>query len=279
MRLKLFDTIERQLVPFRFRNNQVNMYVCGPTTYSPPHVGHARSYIFFDTLAKYLRYNGLDVKYVQNITDMGKNIKRKADEIGCAITEVVDKFEREYFHVMNLLNVDSVDIYERSSANIDLIVSQIDRMLESGSAYRNEEGVFFDTTKHLDFGAITNKQRHELEPVMQHIKKKDCLDFSLWDFDSSWGVAFQSKYGLGKPHWHIQDTAIAEKYFGDICYDIHGAGMDCIYPHHESIRLILRSLSGNLEPVNFWLHNGLVNVNGEKMSKSLNNSCGMSSGD
>lgn len=277
MNLNLFDTRENQAVPVGFKSNQVNMYVCGPTTYSPPHVGHARSYVFFDTLAKYLRHSGLNVKYVQNITDMGKNIKRKADEMECTTTEVVDKFEKEYFEAMKLLNVDSVDVYERSSTNIDQVISQIDRMLENEHAYRTKEGVFFDTTKVLDFGAISNEHRQELEPVRQHLQKRYKLDFSLWDSDPSWGIMFQSKYGSGKPHWYIQDTAIAEKHFGDVVYDIHGAGTDCIYPHHESLRAILKSLSGEKEPVNFWLHNGLVNVNGEKMSKSLCNSVSVDS--
>lgn len=272
MNLRLFDTRTNQVIPFRLRSDTVNMYVCGPTAYSPPHIGHARSYVFFDTFAKYLRYSGLKVKYVQNITDMGKNIKRKAEEMGCTTREVVDQFEKDYFEAMKLLNVNSVDVYERSSTNIDHVISQIDRMLERDHAYITKDGVFFDTSKQPDFGAISNKQRYELEPVGQHLQKKDGLDFSLWDSDPSWGVAFQSKYGPGKSHWHIQDTAIAEKYFQDTVYDIHGAGTDCIYPHHESLRVILKSLSSEIEPVQFWIHNGLVNINGEKMSKSLDNS-------
>lgn len=270
MSLKLFDTRRKDLVQLDTEGS-VDLYVCGPTTYSPPHIGHARSYVLFDTLAKHLKQKGVMVRYVQNITDMGKNIKNKADELISSPQEVVDVFERDYFEAMEILNVDSVDVYERSSVNIDLAIDQIDRILRNGHAYINPEGVFFDTTQ-FDFGSLS--QAH---PVRQTLQKHNPLDFALWDYDLSWGVVFQSRYGPGKPHWHVQDTAIAERHFGNTTYNIHGAGTDCIYPHHESIRAILKSLSGEQEPVDIWMHNGLINVNGEKMSKSSNNSIALKS--
>lgn len=229
-------------------------------------MGHGRSYVFFDTLVKFLKHKKINVNYIQNITDIGKNVKKKAEEIKLSQKEVVDLFEKEYFEIMDLLNVNSVDVYERSSLNIDLAINQINRILKNGHAYRNKNGIFLDSKK-LDLGTLSKSVLFE-----QNNDKQNPIDFALWNDDPSWGVKFHSPFGPGKPHWHIQDTAIAEKHFGSLTYNIHGAGKDCIYPHHESIRLILKSLSGKEEPVDIWMHNELVNINGEKMSKSSNNS-------
>ena len=272
MEFRLNDTRRKEVFDFNAREKgKVNMYVCGPTVYAPPHVGHGRSFVFFDTLARLIRFSGYELQYIQNITDMGKGINNLAKKLECSKEEVVDDFERKYFNAMEALNVDSVDVYERSSENIDQIHEQIVRMLGNGHAYHVERGVFFDTSMHRGFGDISGKAKGELAETEIYPGKRNVQDFSLWKADPNWGIELDSVYGVGRPHWHVLDTALAEKYFGSCEYDIHGAGFDCIYPHHESLRSILWSLSGVEEPVGFWIHNGLVGANGGKMSKSLGN--------
>lgn len=270
--MKILDTRTAQVKTISpIVRGHIKMYVCGPTVYSPPHLGHARNYIFFDTLAKYLEFKGFDVKYIQNITDMGKNIKKVSDQEGITLNEVVKRYEKEYLDAMQMLNVDSVDVYERSSDNIDIMISQIQRMLQNKHVYPLTNGVFYDTSGSVDFGSLSHLNKNELASVEEYSGKRSVQDFSLWKEDASWGIEMDSPFGKGRPHWHVLDTALAEKYFGGCIYDIHGAGMDCIYPHHESIRAILQSLSGKPEPVRHWIHVAPVNVDGEKMSKSSEN--------
>ncbi len=277
MALKIFNTRTESIQVFEPVDvREIKMYVCGPTTYSSPHIGHAMSYIFFDVLARYLRFNGFRVKYVQNITDMGKNIKKVADETGTTLSEVVDKYEAEYLNAMTALNVESVDVYERSSNNLERIINQIERILAKKHAYPVVNGVFYDTAQQ-DFGALSHTSKNELVSTEDYEGKRTLQDFSLWKRDLSWGIEMDSPYGRGRPHWHILDTALAEKYFGGCIYDIHGAGADCIYPHHEAIRSILQSLSGEAEPVRFWIHNASLNRGSQKMSKSLGNYKSLSS--
>ena len=256
--------------------NRVKLFVCGPTVYDHSHIGHARTYISFDVIARYMNYTGLTVFYLQNITDLDDKILKRADELGLSPLELARIYEKKYLHDMKSLGVENVNIYARATDHIPEIIKQIEVLIERGYAYETDNGVYFDESKFTNFGNLSRRNLDDLNVhrIDPDSSKRNPGDFALWkkrkreseDPEMIW----ESPWGSGRPGWHIEDTAITETYFGSQ-YDIHGGGLDLIFPHHEAEIAQMEAASGKSPMVNYWMHTGFLNVNGEKMSKSLGN--------
>lgn len=251
--------------------NRIKMFVCGPTVYDKSHIGHGRTYIAFDVIARYLKYKGYNLFYLQNITDIDDKIIKRADELGIEPLELAKKYEKLYFRDMNLLGVTSVNFYARAMEHLNEIITQIQTLINKGFAYETSTGVYFDESRFEDFGKLSNRNIGELNVsrVNPDTTKRNPGDFALWKKRNE-KPAWDSPWGYGRPGWHIEDTAISETYFGGQ-FDIHGGGLDLIFPHHEAEIAQMESATGKKPMVKYWMHTGFLNVNGEKMSKSLGN--------
>ncbi len=277
MSLKIYNTLTRKKEIFKPRKDKkVNMFVCGPTVYDYAHIGHARTYIAFDVIVKYLRKKGYNVFYLQNITDVDDKIINRAKEEGVSWKELARKFEREYKKDAKSLGVDSVSKYARATEHIKEIISQVERLLKKGFAYQIEDGIYYDISKFKDYGKLSGRTALQAEDAVSRIdeskKKKNKGDFCLWKFWSGkdWEPKWRSPWGYGRPGWHIEDTAITEKYFGPQ-YEIHGGARDLIFPHHEAEIAQMEAISEKKPMVKYWLHTGFLTIDGQKMSKSLGN--------
>jgi cysteinyl-tRNA synthetase len=273
MALKVYNTLTRKKEIFKPRKNKlVNMFVCGPTVYDVAHIGHARSYIVFDVIAKYIRYKGYKVTYIQNITDIDDKIINRAKTVNEEPSHLAKEFEQTYYEDMSALNVNAVDKYLLASQHLPEIISQIQRLVKKGYAYVAKDGVWFKISEFKDYGKLSRQKPEELQKHRIELSpyKKTPADFALWKKQKPGEPAWDSPWGKGRPGWHIEDTAITEKYFGPQ-YDVHGGGMDLIFPHHEAEIAQMEAVSGKKPLVKYWLHNGFLLVNGEKMSKSLGN--------
>ncbi len=273
--LKVYNTLTRKNEKFvPLQKKGINLFVCGPTVYDHAHLGHAKSYIQFDVIVRYLRYREYNVFYLQNITDIDDKILNRAQEAKKDWKEVKNEFEQSYLSDMQQLNCTSVDAYARATEYIKEIIGQIQRLQKKGIAYEIDDGVYFDISKFPGYGRLSHQnlellRQHRIEPNPQ---KRNNGDFSLWKkhkLHEPASAAWDSPWGRGRPGWHIEDTAITEKFFGPQ-YDLHGGGMDLIFPHHEAEIAQMEALSGK-PLVKYWLHNGYLKVRGEKMSKSLKN--------
>jgi len=277
MSLKIYNTLTRKKEIFKPRKGKkVNMFVCGPTVYDYAHIGHARTYIAFDVIVKYLRKKGYDVFYLQNITDVDDKIINRAKEEGISWKELARRFEREYKKDVKTLGIDSISKYARATEHIKEIISQVERLLKKGFAYQIEDGIYYDISKFKDYGKLSGRTALQAEDAVSRIdeskKKKNKGDFCLWKFWSGkdWEPKWRSPWGYGRPGWHIEDTAITEKYFGPQ-YEIHGGARDLIFPHHEAEIAQMEAISEKKPMVKYWLHTGFLTINGQKMSKSLGN--------
>lgn len=305
MALKVFNTLKGEKETFKpLKDSKVNMFVCGPTVYDYPHLGHARTYISYDIIAKWLRYKGYEVNFLMNITDVDDKIIRRAKETGISPMKLASNFEKIFYEDMAAIGVNSIDTFARASEHIAEIEKQIFRLVENGYAYATSTGIYFDITKFSDYGKLSHQNLKELKKhrIEQDATKKHLQDFSLWKVtDPSEVPKWTLKVDLllpqerinfvlgegsekyvkiengklkismpGRPGWHIEDTAIAEKYFGSR-YDLHGGGHDLIFPHHESEIAQMEASSGKKPFVKYWIHTGFLTVNGQKMSKSLKN--------
>jgi len=270
--IKLYNTLSRSKENLNtLKKNRVKLFVCGPTVYDNSHIGHARTYISFDVIARYLKYQGFSVFYLQNITDIDDKIINRAAKTGRDPIDLAREFEAEYLKDMKALGVESVNIYARATEHLPEIIAQIETLLDKGFAYETESGVYFDESKFTDFGKLSNRKIEDLHVhrIKPDPNKRNPGDFALWkkkDMEPFW----DSPWGPGRPGWHIEDTAITEEYFGPQ-YDIHGGGLDLIFPHHEAEIAQMESASGLKPMVRYWMHTGFLNVKGEKMSKSLGN--------
>ncbi|KAF5078380.1 Cysteine--tRNA ligase [anaerobic digester metagenome] len=272
--IKIYNTMTRKKEIFEPRNeNRVKLFVCGPTVYDNSHIGHARTYISFDVIARYLKYRGFSVFYMQNITDVDDKILKRAEEVGSDPLELAREFEEKYLEDMKTLGVENVNLYARATEHIHEIIAQIKTLLEKGFAYETHKGVYFDESMFPDFGKLSNRQLEDLtvHRIGPDTEKRNPGDFALWKKrDDKEGLSWNSPWGRGRPGWHIEDTAITETYFGPQ-YDIHGGGLDLIFPHHEAEIAQMEAASGQKPMVRYWMHTGFLNVKGEKMSKSLGN--------
>ena len=283
--LKVYNTISREKEEFiPLYGNNVGMYVCGPTVYGFPHLGHAKSYISFDIVYRYLKFKGYNVKYVQNITDVGhlvgdadsgeSKIEKQAKIEMIDPYQIAYKYELSYFDCMNKLNVQRPDISCRATGHIIEIIDMVQTLIDKGFAYITENNnVYFDISKFKDYGKLSNRNLDDTvsgERINVADDKKRPEDFALWkSADDNHLMKWESPWGIGYPGWHIECSVMSKKYLGDT-FDIHGGGMDNIFPHHECE--IAQSVSANgCDFVKYFIHNNLVTVNGQKMGKSLGN--------
>lgn len=274
--LKIYNTLSGKEDEFKpLKAKKVNLFVCGPTVYDYAHLGHAKLAITFDLFIKYLRNRGLDVFYLQNITDIDDKIIARAREKGVSPKDLAVAFEKEYLKDMKALGVNSVSKYARATDYIKEIISQVQRLQEKGFAYKIEgDGIYYDIAKFKNYGKLAGRTALEAEDAVSRIdyskNKRNRGDFCLWKFAEESEPSWPAPFGLGRPGWHIEDTAITEKFFGPQ-YDIHGGARELIFPHHEAEIAQMEAISGKSPLVKYWMHVGVLNVNGQKMSKSLGN--------
>lgn len=269
--MDLYSTLSRTLEPLVTLNpDRVSLFVCGPTVYDYSHLGHARTYVVFDVLVKYIRWTGKEVFYLQNITDVDDKIINRANEEGVSQSFLARKFETEYLRDMRSLGIDAVSYYARATTHIPEIINQVERLVALEVAYVTDSGVYFSVDTFERNGELSGQEGTKRVSRVTDTLKHNPLDFALWKIGEFGEYTWNSPWGRGRPGWHIEDTAISEKYFGQQ-YDIHGGGLDLIFPHHEAEIAQMESLEGKHPMVRYWLHTGFLTVKGEKMSKSLGN--------
>lgn len=273
--IRFYNTLSGKKEVFHpIKKAKVKIFVCGPTVYDFSHLGHARTYIVFDSLVKFLRSSGYKVFYLQNITDIDDKIIVRAKKEKVSWRRISRKYEKEYLKDMEKLKINSITLYARATDHISEIISQVKRLIEKDFAYQIDDGIYFDTSKFKDYGKLSKRTNISPEDAVSRIdenpNKKQIADFCLWKFSKDGEPSWQSPFGRGRPGWHIEDTAITEKYFGPQ-YDIHGGAQDLIFPHHEAEIAQMESISGKKPMVRYWLHTGFLRVKGQKMSKSLGN--------
>src|SRR3989344_7017206 len=276
MTLKVFNTMTRKKEAFKpMREKKVKMFVCGPTVYDQSHIGHAKTYVQFDVIARYLRHVGFDVFYLQNITDLDDKIIQSAKEVRVSPKELAAKFEKEYYEDMESLEITGVSKYARATDFIKTILAQVETLMKKGFAYKIDDGIYFDLSKFKEYGKLSGRTTLEAEDsvtrIDESVQKKNKGDFALWKKSKSDEPKWDSPFGFsGRPGWHIEDTAITESHFGPQ-YDMHGGARDLIFPHHEAEIAQMEAASGKKPFVRYWLHTGFLTVNGQKMAKSLGN--------
>ena len=271
--MRFYNTMSNKIEEFEtIEKGKVKMYVCGPTVYNYIHLGNARPIIVFDTLARYFKYRGYDVTYIQNFTDVDDKIIKRANEEGISVKEVTEKYIKGFFEDIEPLNISDDIIRPKVTENMPEIIEIIKKLIDEGFAYEKDGNVFFEVKKFEEYGNLSNQKIDELEigarvDIME--EKHNPLDFALWKRKKEGEPYWDSPWGQGRPGWHIECSAMAKKYLGDT-FDIHGGGQDLVFPHHENeIAQSRCAYHGNF--ANYWLHNGFIQVNGDKMSKSLGN--------
>lgn len=279
--MKLFNTLTQSLETFTPLDNTVRIYVCGVTPYDTTHLGHALTYLTFDTLIRYLEYKGYTVKYVQNVTDIDDDVLRKAREMGLAWDELGRRETERFLRDLRTLNVRMPDVYARATDEIPRIVEMAKTLLERGYAYESEGCVFYSVKHDPDFGVLAraiglNNYEAMLEVANERgnfpddKRKRDPLDFVLWQAQAPGEPAWDSPWGPGRPGWHIECSSMVMHYLGPQI-DIHGGGFDLAFPHH-TCEIAQSEHYSNLKPFSrFWMHVGMLFQDGEKMSKSLGN--------
>ena len=274
MSLKIHNTLtgkKEYFVPID--QGKVKIYVCGVTVYDDIHMGHARSMIVFDMVVKYLRYSGYEVTHITNFTDVDDKIINRANEAGIPPLELSARYIREYFRDAEALGIGRADIYPKASESMDDIIAMVREIIDNGFAYEAEDGsVYFSVRKVKDYGRLTHRSLDDMESsgrIAEDPMKKDQMDFAIWKSAKPGEISWDSPWGKGRPGWHIECSAMIRSHLGDKI-DIHGGGNDLIFPHHENEILQTEACTG--EPLaNYWMHNGMLQVKGEKMSKSLGN--------
>ena len=272
-RLVVFNTLTRKTEPFRsLRRGQVGMFACGPTVQGYMHLGHARTYIFYDVVARYLTYLGYRVHFVLNITDVDERITDEARRQGKAPLALAREYSRYFVEDMAKLKADSVCRFEPVSTHVDQMIEQVSLLIKKGQAYVVGGWVYFDVSTFPDFGRLSHQSSRELSlrPLELSLRKRNLLDFALWRPEILVQGKWDSPWGRGSPGWHIQDIAVTTSLLGPQ-YDLHGGAYELIYPHHEAEIAEAESLTGLKPFVRYWVHTRLVNMRGEKMSKSTGN--------
>ena len=271
--MKIYNTLTRQKQEFvPINKGEVKMYSCGPTVYDYFHIGNARPFIVFDTMRRYLEYQGYKVTFVQNFTDIDDKMIKRANEEGITVKELGERFIAEYFKDAQAIGIHKATIHPKATENIDAIINVVKKLVDNGYAYDVDGNVYFSTKKFNEYGKLSKQPLEDLEAgaridVNEH--KKDVMDFALWKKQKEGEPAWESPWGMGRPGWHIECSAMVNKYLGETI-DIHSGGQDLIFPHHENE--IAQSECANGKPfANYWMHNGYISINNRKMSKSLGN--------
>ncbi|MBM4764962.1 cysteine--tRNA ligase [Bacillus sp. B15-48] len=273
MSIQIYNTLTRQKEVFTpLEEGKVKMYVCGPTVYNYIHIGNARPAIVFDTVRRYLEFRGYDVNYVSNFTDVDDKLIRAANELGEDVPTIANRFIEAYFEDITALGCKRADVHPRVTETMDLIIEFIEALIEKGYAYESNGDVYFRTREFKGYGKLSHQSIDELKigaRIQVGEKKQDALDFALWKKAKDGEISWESPWGRGRPGWHIECSAMAKQYLGDTI-DIHAGGQDLAFPHHENEIAQTEALTGK-SFARYWMHNGYININNEKMSKSLGN--------
>jgi len=271
--MKLYNTLTKRKEEFvPLKPGEVTMYSCGPTVYNYFHIGNARPFIVFDVLRRFLEYRGYKVTFVQNFTDIDDKMIRRANEEGKTVAEIAEKYIAEYYVDARGLGIKDPTIAPRATENIDAIIEMIKTLIDKGYAYVVDGDVYFKTSRFEEYGKLSGHKLEDLElgaRIEVDERKENAMDFALWKAQKPGEPAWDSPWGKGMPGWHIECSAMACRYLGETI-DIHSGGQDLIFPHHENE--IAQSEACNGKPfARYWLHNGFININNEKMSKSKGN--------
>ena len=277
-KLSVFDSVKKEKVPFEpIKNNDVKIYVCGPTVYDDSHLGHARSAIAFDLLHRVLKANNYNVIMTKNFTDIDDKIIKKMNQTGRTLEDVTTEYINAYKNDMQILNILPNTFEPKATQNVDIMIEMIEDLMSKDIAYSISDGVYFDVSKDENYGSLSKRASDEnsIARVESNNEKRNPSDFALWKFEKADDVAYESPFGKGRPGWHIECSAMINKHLAykdePFQIDIHGGGADLLFPHHENEAAQTRC-SSKASLAKYWMHNGFVNINGEKMSKSLGNS-------
>ncbi len=271
--MKVFNTLNRkkeELIPVE--KGVFRMYSCGPTVYNYFHIGNARPFIIFDTLRRYLEYCGNTVYFVQNFTDIDDKMINKANELGITVKELADQYIEEYFKDADGLGIKRATVHPRATDNIDAIIEIVKELEDKGFAYNVNGDVYFAAKKFKEYGKLSHQPLEDLESgarININEDKEDPMDFALWKKQKPGEPAWESPWGMGRPGWHIECSAMANKFLAKTI-DIHSGGQDLIFPHHEN-EIAQSECAHGVTFANYWMHNGYINVDNRKMSKSLGN--------
>lgn len=273
MALKVYNTLTRRLEDFKpLKEGKVGMYVCGVTVYDSSHIGHARAIIFFDVLYRYLKFLGYDTTYVRNFTDVDDKIIARASREGVSCEEIANRYIKEFYRDFDAIGVQRPNVEPRATEHIQDMIRLISKLVEKGYAYVRDGNVYFSVRKFSQYGKLSCRSTDDMlagARVEVAEDKEDPLDFALWKKSKEGEPKWESPWGFGRPGWHIECSAMSMKYLGET-FDIHGGGQDLIFPHHENE--IAQSEAATGKPfVRYWIHNGYLTINREKMSKSLGN--------
>lgn len=273
MTIQIFNSLTRKKEPFiPLEEGKVKMYVCGPTVYNYIHIGNARPAIVYDTVRRYLEYKGYDVKYVSNFTDVDDKIIKAANELGEEVHELTERFINAYFEDVTALGCKKANVHPRVTQHMDDIIEFINVLVEKGYAYESEGDVYYRTRKFKEYGKLSHQSIDDLKVgarIEAGEKKEDPLDFALWKAAKPGEIHWSSPWGEGRPGWHIECSVMAREHLGDTI-DIHAGGQDLTFPHHENEIAQSESYTGKTF-ARYWMHNGYINIDNEKMSKSLGN--------
>ena len=273
MNIRIFNTLTKKKEFFEtVEPGKVRMYVCGPTVYDSSHVGHARSVVVFDVIVRYLRSQGYEVTYVRNFTDIDDKIINRANELGIDCKELAEKYINEFYEDMDALNVQRATLEPRATEHIPDIIKVVQKLIDEKIAYPLEGDVYFSVESFADYGKLSGRKLEDMEAgarVAVDERKRNPFDFALWKSAKPGEPSWDSPWGKGRPGWHIECTAMSSSLLGETI-DIHGGGKDLVFPHHENEIAQSEAAFGKTF-VKYWIHNGFVNINQEKMSKSLGN--------
>jgi cysteinyl-tRNA synthetase len=272
MTIKVYNTLSKVKEKFQTEDQTVSMYVCGPTVYNYIHIGNARVFVFFDVVRRYLANLGYRVKYVQNFTDVDDKLIKASIETGKSMAEIAEQYTEAYFEDMDALGVHRADVHPKATEHIGQMIDAIQTLIEKGKAYEVDGDVYFRTLRQDGYGKLSHQSLEDLQSgarVEVNEIKEHPFDFALWKRAKEGEVSWETPWGTGRPGWHIECSVMAKEYLGETL-DIHAGGIDLCFPHHENE--IAQSEALNEKPfVRYWLHNGFINMENEKMSKSLGN--------
>ena len=273
MSIQIFNTLTRKKEEFvPLEEGKIKMYVCGPTVYNYIHIGNARPAIVFDTVRRYFEYKGFDIQYISNFTDVDDKLIKAANQLGEDVPTIADRFIEAYFNDTSALGCKKADAHPRVTESMDIIIEFISALVDKDFAYESNGDVYYRTRKFAEYGKLSHQSIDDLKlgaRIDVGEKKQDALDFALWKAAKPGEIAWVSPWGLGRPGWHIECSAMVRKYLGDTI-DIHAGGQDLTFPHHENEIAQSEALTG--KPfAKYWMHNGYINIDNEKMSKSLGN--------